>query len=125
MERRRHQRCRQLIHITYHAFSDEKVYDAITHDYSRYGMRFISDTPLNIGSFITIRTLENLQDLRQTAGSEENFKSDMPADTSKYAQLCSRELKHMVVAEVKHCRTFREHYRVHHDIGVHFMSPST
>jgi hypothetical protein len=109
-----------LVNISYQSFSDEKRYDAVTHDYSRYGMRFVSDIPLKVGTIVAIRTLG-----QKTFGIDENeAQADSPPDDFPLFAQCNRELKNMVLAEVKYCAMVEDSHLVRHNIGVHFMSPS-
>lgn len=124
-EKRRHRRCPASIDITYRSFSDEKPHGAILLDFSRFGMRFISEAPLKPGAVIAIRRVCDTGQVRQNTGVGEHPGLRAPADDPTRTQPCSRELKNMVVAEVRHCRTFLENHRTRHEIGVHFMSPST
>ena len=123
-ERRRNKRCNQDTGIVYSLFNQTEQHAAAARNYSKFGMFFETDRPLPPGTTIVIRTL-GCDTAGNRYGSE--FESGPAAfyckDSQQPSESC-KELKMLVVAEVKRCENCKDMNREYYGIGVHYMSPA-
>jgi hypothetical protein len=122
-DRRRNKRCNEDTGIVYSFFNQTIQHAAMARNYSRYGMYFKSDRTLSPGTIILIRTLGC--DIKN--GYSNRFERGPTAYLCKDAELISeacKELKTLVVAEVKRCENCKDLNREYYGIGVHYISPA-
>lgn len=120
-ERRRNKRCNEDTSIVYSFFNQTREHAALARNYSRWGMYFETDKPLPPGTTIVIRALGC--DVADN-GIGSSLKSGPAAFYCKNTQLPSeacRELKTLVVAEVKRCENCKDLDRERYGIGVQYI----
>lgn len=123
-ERRRHKRCNEDTEIVYSFFNRTEKHAAVSRNYNRFGIYFESERPLSPGTAIVIRTLGcNTADSHGRGGFERGPLSYYCKDTQRTSEVC-RELKTLVVAEVKRCEPFKDLKRNRYGIGVRYVSPA-
>jgi len=122
--RRRHKRCNEDTGVVYSIFNQTEQHAAVARNYSRFGMYFESDRPLTPGTTIVIRTPGCDTAEEYYGGSFEGGPAAyFCKDTRPTSEVC-RELKILVVAEVKRCEDHSDENRERYGIGVHFISPA-
>jgi len=122
--RRRHKRCNEDTGVVYSFFNQAELHAALARNYSRFGMYFESDRPLTPGTIIVIRTPDcDTADEYHGRSFEGGSAAYFCKDTRQTSKEC-RELKTLVVAEVKRCEDHSEVKRERYGIGVHFISPA-
>jgi hypothetical protein len=122
-ERRRNKRCTEDTGILYSIFNQAEQHAAVARNYSRYGMYFESDRPLTPGTTIVIRIPDcDTANNRHGSSIETGPAAYYCKDTQLPSEAC-RELKTLVVAEVKRCENCKDLDRERFGIGVHYISP--
>ncbi len=123
-ERRRNKRCNQDTEIVYSLFNQTERHAAAVRNYSKFGMFFETDRPLPLGTTIVIRTLGcAIAGNRYGSGFESGPAGFYCKDAQPPSESC-KELKTIVVAEVKRCENCKDLNREYYGIGVHYMNPA-
>jgi len=122
-KRRRNKRCNQNTGIVYSFINQTQQHAAVARNYSRYGMYFESDRPLSPGTTIVIRTL-GCDDDNQYGSSFEKGPAPYYCKDVKLTSEACRELKNLVIAEVKRCENCTALNGERYGIGVHYISPA-
>jgi len=122
-ERRRNKRCNEDMGIVYSYFNQTKQHAAVAKNFSRFGMYFESDRPLSIGTTIVIRYLGCDADNRDSSSLDGEPASYYCKDSKLVSEAC-REIKTLVVAEVKRCENCNDLNKERYGIGVHYISPA-
>ena len=123
-ERRRNKRCNQDTGIVYSLLNKTEQRAAAARNYSKFGMFFETDRPLPTGTTIVIRTLGcDITGSRIGNGFESGPAPFYCRDAQPPSDSC-KQLKNLVVAEVKRCENCKDLNREYYGIGVHYMSPA-
>jgi hypothetical protein len=123
-ERRGHKRCEEDTGIVYSFLNQTKLHAALARNYSRFGMYFESNRPLTPGTTIVIRTLDcDTADERYADSFEQGPEPYYCKDSLLNSEAC-REIKIMVVAQVKRCENCNDKNEERYGISVHYISPA-
>jgi hypothetical protein len=123
-ERRRNKRCNEDTGIVYSFFNQNKQHAAVARNCSRFGIYFETDRPLPPGTTIVIRTLGcDTADNQYGSSFERGPAANHCKDTQLPSEAC-RELKTLVVAEVKRCENCKDLNRERYGIPAHYISPA-
>ena len=118
---RRHARTREKSIIRFGFLHQSPRYLGFVQNTSRYGIYFLSEKPLTVGSFVSIQPWRCGDDPPHTAS---------PAIRDRAGELCSEgsdnahHLKAMVIGRVVHCQRMDEEMPAAYGIGAHYESPS-
>ena len=118
---RRHARTREKTIISFGFLHQSRRYLGFVQNTSRYGIYFVTEKPLTVGSFVSIQPWRCGDDLPDTAS---------PASREHVGELCSdgsdksQRLKAMVIGRVVHCQRLDEEMPAAYGIGAHYGSPS-
>ena len=123
-ERRRHKRCEEDIGIVYSFLNQTKQYAGLARNYSRFGMYFESNRSLTPGTTIVIRTLSCDTAGGRDAGSFAPGPEPFHCEDSRLKSEACREIKTLVVAQVKRCENCNVINEERYGIGVHYISPA-
>jgi len=123
-ERRRHKRCEEDTGILYSFLNQTKHRAALARNYSRFGMYFESNRPLTPGTTIVIRTLGcDTTDEHYADSFEQGPEPYYCKDSLLKSEAC-RELKTLVVAQVKRCEICNDLNEERYGISVQYISPA-
>jgi len=124
MERRRNERCRDDVGIVFSYLNKTERYAGVARNYSRFGMYFEADRVLSPGTLIVIQPL-SCEDAGNigAASSKDSLAPSYCAGRGPNAGTC-RQLKNLVVAQVKWCGKVDVPEPERYGIGVHYVSPA-
>ena len=117
LRQRRHARCHSDIAITFSLFNKTKPNDGIARNISRSGIYFETTRKLSPGMLVVIRN-------KGTWISDHDSLKDGVILPQNAASKSCRDLKNLVVGEVKRCLTIEEGIKPRYGVAVCYLSPA-
>lgn len=123
-ERRESSRCHDEVGIAFSFLNTKKRYMGVARNYSRFGMYFETDRVLSPGTLIVIQPLTcEEDDSCGTESSRDMLAASERGDARSNFTAC-RQLKTLVVAQVKRCEKVHVAELECYGIGVNYVSPA-